>query len=120
MSVKLDIFYTTKGGYEGHAQMESESFATFSVDISALEAQVVASGGTPRFKPAGGNLDKSPGRAQADPMMAAATAVFGAVPSCKNGCKTPMKHVNAGISKTSNRPYPAFYACPTCEWKVNA
>ena len=48
----------------------------------------------------------------------------GAVPECTCG-GGPMRHVPAGIAKSTGRPYKAFYACPkpqgqACQNKVPA
>ena len=48
----------------------------------------------------------------------------GAVPDCSCG-GGPMRHVPAGIAKSTGRPYKAFYACPkpqgaACQNKVPA
>ncbi len=37
---------------------------------------------------------------------------------CPND-KTPMNQIPAGISKKTNRPYPAFWSCPTCKHTEN-
>lgn len=56
--------------------------------------------------------------------MPAAPAPAGVSPDCACG-SGPMRFVKAGISKSTGKPYRAFYACPqpqetACKHRVNA
>lgn len=61
------------------------------------------------------------------PQAAAPAAAPGTVPTCTGGAcgGAPMRFVAAGISKSTGKPYRAFYACPlpqgqACSHKAQA
>jgi hypothetical protein len=92
--------------------------------LSAVNAVASTPAPTPAPAPAPAPVAASAPAPVPGPVAAvAATATEAPVPMCDHGL--PARHVPGGISKKTNRPYPAFYACAQprdaqCNFRANA
>lgn len=122
-SFKYDVFFAGKEGFSEHISIEADTYDEVKSGRSEAIIDLQDAGASPRPSDqasSGGGRFTRPTLSLVQPMEKAASEILGGalIAQCPNGCGL-MRHVAAGVSKKTLKPYKAFFSCDSCGGKGN-
>jgi hypothetical protein len=128
LGTELNIFYRGPERFKEHIKVLVEDSSTVGSVRASIFEQLKAAGATPEEEVVRPSQAPTPqpttsGAAQAQPAYLPQpqpqAPAYGA-PTRVHQCGQPMRFFKAGVSKSTNRPYPAFFKCEQCRQTENA